>query len=38
VDRSKVLAEARKQFALAKGGIEETGKEAVGHMKGLFGK
>ena len=30
VDTSKVLGEAKKQFALAQGGIEETGKGAVG--------
>jgi uncharacterized protein involved in outer membrane biogenesis len=38
VDTSKVLGEAQKQFALAKGGIEEAGKGAVGSVKGLFGK
>ena len=30
--------EAKKQFALAKGGIEEAGKGAVGRIKGLFNK
>jgi hypothetical protein len=38
VDTSKVLGEAKKQFAAAKGGIEEKGKGAVSGMKRLFGK
>ena len=36
VDTSKVLGEAKKQFAAAAGGIEEKGKSAVGGVKKLF--
>jgi len=36
VDTSKVLGEAKKQFAAAAGGIEEKGKGAVGGLKKLF--
>ncbi|HEU4340710.1 MAG TPA: hypothetical protein VFU31_03990 [Candidatus Binatia bacterium] len=38
VDTSKVLGEAKKQFAAAQGAIEEKGKGAAGTVKGLFGK
>ena len=38
VDMSVVLGEAKTQFGLAKGGIEERAKGAAGSMKGLFGR
>jgi hypothetical protein len=38
VDTSKVLGEAKKQFALAKGGIEETGRGAAAGLERLLGK
>jgi len=38
VDTSAVLGEARKEYAAARGKFEETGKTAVGGLKGLFGK
>ena len=38
VDTSAVLGEAKKQFGLAGGGVEEKAKGAVGSMKSLFGK
>jgi hypothetical protein len=36
VDTSKVLGEAKKQFAATAGGIEEKGKGAVGGVKKFF--
>jgi uncharacterized protein involved in outer membrane biogenesis len=36
VDTSKVLGDAKKQFAAAAGGLEEKGKGAVGGVKKLF--
>jgi hypothetical protein len=38
VDTSQVLGEAKKQFGLATGGVEQTGQGAVSGVKGLFGK
>lgn len=38
VDTSKVLGEAKKQFAVAAGGIEEQTKGAVGGIGEIFGK
>jgi hypothetical protein len=38
IDTSKVLGEAKKQFAVAAGGIEEKAKGAVGGIGKIFGK
>jgi hypothetical protein len=38
VDTSKVLGEAKKQFAVARGGIEEKAKGAAGGIGKIFGK
>jgi hypothetical protein len=38
VDTSKVLGEARKEYAAATAEIKEKGQTAVGGLKGLFGK
>ena len=38
VDTSKILGEAKKEYAAARGEIEQKGKTAVGGLKTLFGK
>jgi hypothetical protein len=38
VDTSMVLGEAKKQYAAARGEIEQKGKAAAGGLKKLFGK
>jgi hypothetical protein len=38
VDTSQVLGEAKKQFGVAAGGIQEKAKGAVGGIGKIFGK